>query len=111
MARKEFIEELDDKGYSYEIEGNKIIVTDGGSIDLRYLKSLPQGVEFRYGASIDLNSLETIPQGVEFHVGRNVYLGSLIGGYFMLWDGNIEGIRHGRLLNKMISLGLFDKKK
>jgi hypothetical protein len=32
-------------------------------------------------------------------------------GSFMLWYGNIEGIRQGRLLNKMVSLGLFDKKK
>jgi len=36
-------------------------------------------------------------------------LESLIGGPFNEWEGNIEGINKKRLLNKMISLGLFKR--
>ena len=47
MTREAFIKVLDDKGYSYEIEGNKVIVTHKGNVDLRDLASLSPGVEFR----------------------------------------------------------------
>jgi hypothetical protein len=50
---------------------------------------------------------------VEFNNGGFVFLRSLIGGleygFFDDWRGNIEGIDSNRLLNKMISLGLFDR--
>jgi hypothetical protein len=46
---------------------------------------------------------------VEFKNKWSVYLKSLIGGRFYFWKGNIEGIDEKRLLNKMISLGLFER--
>jgi hypothetical protein len=131
MTREAFIKELKERGYSYEIEGNKIVVTHKGTVYLSSLTSLPPGVVFRNGGSVDLDSLTSLPSGVVFRNGggvnlesltslspgtefRNeeyVYLDSLIGGFFSGWEGNIEGIDSKRLLNKMISLGLFERRR
>jgi hypothetical protein len=52
---------------------------------------------------------------VEFNNGGSVYLRSLIGGstlvdgWFNKWESNIEGIDSKRLLNFMISKGLFER--
>ena len=35
---------------------------------------------------------------------------SIFGNWFSNWDGNIEEIDHKKLLNKMVSLGLFNRK-
>ena len=130
MTREAFIEILDKEGYSYEIEGDKIVVTGGnkdGDVNLRSLETLPSGVEFRNGGYVNLRSLETLPPGVEFRNklkvnlyslktispgvefknGGVVFLRSLIGGGFQDWEGNIHGIDPKRLLNLMISKGLF----
>ena len=112
MTQEAFIEKLDDKGYSYEIEGGKIIVTHKGHVHLSSLTSLPPDVEFKNGHYVFLNSLTSISPGVEFRNGGGVSFESLIdvyGGYFRQWKGNIEGIDSKRLLNKMISIGLFDR--
>ena len=154
MTREEFIKVLEEKGYSYEIIGDKIVVTHKGDVDLDSLEtlppevkfenkgyvdlrsltslpSLPSGVEFKNEGGVSLNSLETlppdvgfenggdvglnsltsIPSGVEFRNGsRYIELDSLTGGWFSAWNGNIEGISSNRLLNKMISDGLFDRR-
>ena len=127
MTREEFIEILDEKGYSYEIEGDQIIVTDEGHVNLGSLTSLPTGVEFRNEGNVDLQSLTSLPLNVEFENDGNVnlksltsispgvefrnedrvYLESLIGGFFNKWKGNIEGIDSNSLLNLMISKGIF----
>ena len=129
MTREEFIEILDETRYSYEIEGDKIVVTHKGYVDLLSLKtispgvvfenggdvwlsrltSLPPGVGFKNGKDVYLDSLKTLSPDVEFRNGRDVDLDSLIGGWFRDWKGNIEGIEPKRLLNKMISLGLFER--
>jgi hypothetical protein len=153
MTREEFIEELKERGYSYEIEGNKIVVTHKGTVYLSSLTSLPPGVEFRNrgdaylpsltsissdvkfnnegyvnlssltslppgvefrneGWWINLESLTSLPPGVEFrNEGWWINLESLTGGTFDEWIGNIEGIDSQRLLNKMISLGLFERRR
>ena len=97
MTQKEFIEILDEKRYSYEIEGDKIIVThkwnillssltslphgvvfkNSGSVNLESLTYLPPGVEFRNGGSVDLASLTSLPPDVEFNNEGTVFLGSL----------------------------------
>ena len=87
MTQEEFIKILKRKKYSYEIEGDKIIVTHKGSVHLKLLTSLPSDVEFR-------------------NVG-NVYLDSLTGGAIIRCEGNIEGIDSKRLLNVMIKRGMF----
>jgi hypothetical protein len=46
---------------------------------------------------------------VEFRNEGDVSLDSLTGGYFSEWKGNIEGIDSKRLLNFMISKGLFER--
>ena len=127
MTRKEFIEVLDREGYSYEIEGDKIIVTNegtvyltdltsippgvvfknGGGVNLQSLTSISPGVEFKNGEGVWLRSLTSLPPGVEFKNGGDVYLKSLVGGIFNDCKGNIKGIDSKRLLNFMISKGMF----
>jgi hypothetical protein len=139
MTQDEFIKVLDKKRYSYEIEGDKIVVThkgvvyldsitslppgvefsNGGGVDLNSLASLPPGVVFMNGGRVDLRSLTSLPPGVEFNNKGNVYkgddykgdvyLGYLIGIWFDEWNGNIEGIDSKRLLNKMIKDGIFER--
>lgn len=107
MTQEEFIKVLDGKEYHYELEGDKIIVTEGGSVYLNSLTSLPSGVVFKNGGVVDLNSLTSLPPDVEFRNGGDVYFKSLIGGWFYYWEGDIEGIDRKRLLNHMISKGMF----
>ena len=97
MTREAFIEVLDEKGYSYKLDGNKIVVTykryvylesletlppdvvfnNKGNAALGSLETLPPGVEFNNGASVFLDSIETLSPGVEFNNGEDVYLESL----------------------------------
>ena len=130
MTQEEFIQILDEKGYSYEIEGDKIIVTysfsvhlesltslppyvvfnNGGNVWVEDLTSLSPGVEFKNEGDVKFRSLTSLPPGVEFKNVGNVYLGSLISGglhYFHYWKGNIEGIEPTSLLNVMIKRGMF----
>ena len=109
MTQEEFINVLDRKDYSYKIEGDLIVVTYKGSVDLESLTSLPPGVEFRNGGYVVLPSLTSLPSGVVFKNGEDVYLGYLIGRWFKEWKGNIEGIDSKRLLNVMIKQGVFER--
>ena len=129
MTREEFIKVLEEKDYSYKIEGDKIVVTHEFAVFLGSLTSLPPGVvfsnrndvflgsltslspgvEFKNVGNVYLGSLTSIPRGVVFKNVGNVYLEYLTGGWIMYWRGNIEGIDPKRLLNKMISLGLFER--
>ena len=149
MTREAFIKVLERKGYSYKIEGDKIVITYKGLVDLKSLTSISPGVVFRNGAGIFLDSLASLPPGVVFENGSDIYfellsslspdvvfnnegnvwldslasippsvefknrghvnLESLIGDWFYSWKGNIEGIKPNRLLNAMISLGLFER--
>jgi hypothetical protein len=129
MNRKKFIKVLERKDYSYEIEGDKIVITDVYTIYLDSLTSLPPGVVFENFSSVHLDSLTSLPPGivfdnegdvflnsltslppdVVFDNKRDVRLESLIGGWFSDWKGNIKGIDRKRLLNKMISIGIFER--
>ena len=134
MTREEFIEILDIQHYSYKVEGNKIIITKGeghelafvylkfltslppgvefkvwGDVYLDYLTSLPPDTEFNNAGSVILNSLTSLPSSAEFNNGGSVWLSALISGRFDDWKGNIEGVNWKRLLNKMISLGVFER--
>jgi hypothetical protein len=136
MTREGFIEILDRVGYSYEIEGDKIIVTDGHRVDdehlvsLNILKSLPPNVHFKNPGTVDLTRVETIPPGTVFSNSGNVNLAGVQsiprnnvefrnGGYIWLmslmtlnteeFEGNIPGINNKRLLNLMINKGLFER--
>jgi hypothetical protein len=128
MIREEFIQALEDHNYSYEIKENKIVATHKGGIIL-FLNSIPSGVEFNSNGvvylyelkdlpsgvmfnnrgDVILDSIKNISRGVKFNNRGDIRLDSLTGGWFYEWDGNINGIGENRLLNKMISLGLFER--
>jgi hypothetical protein len=147
LTQETFIKELERKGYSYEPQGEKCIVTYRGSVWLSSLQSLPPGVVFQNKGNVDLESLQTLPPGVVFQNGgyvnlyslrtlppgvefrnegdvwldslqnlspgvefRNkggVWSGSLIGGWFDEWSGNIKGVHPTDLLNHLIQKGAF----
>ena len=127
MTQEEFIAILDEKGYSYKIKGDKIVVTHKGGVILDSLTSIPPGVEFRNNGRVILDSLTSLPPGFEFKNGGHVYLESLtslppgvefknvgdvdlrslVGGWFEDWSGNIEDIDSKSLLNVMIKRGMF----
>jgi hypothetical protein len=77
MTQEEFIEELKKRSYSYEIEGDEIVVTHQGWVSFPSLKSLPPGVRFQNQRDVSLPSLESLPPGVRFQNQRDVYLNSL----------------------------------
>ena len=110
MTQEAFVKVLERKGYSYKIEGNKIVVTYKFYVDLVSLTSLPPGVVFSNEGEVGLGSLEVIPPDAEFRTTYDVNLQSLTGNWFSEWEGNIKGIRFNRPLNKMISIGLFDRR-
>ena len=146
MTREEFIALLKKKRYSCEMEGDKIMVTHEGNVDLGLLETLPPGVHFKNDGDVFLWNLETLPSGVEFKNDGNVSLSglkSISSGVHFKNDGyvylrsletlppsvrfenggdiylkglgwvnrnegiRIEGVRNKRLLNLMISKGLF----
>jgi hypothetical protein len=129
MTREEFIEILKENKISYEIKGNKVVIThmdtiflhnidtipsnvefnNRGSIYLYRIKFLPQGVVFNNSGSVTLDSVRSISKGVYFNNEGVIELDFIIGGWFFEWEGNIKGIDEKRLLNKMISLGLFER--
>ena len=78
MTQEEFIKVLKKEKYSYEIEGDRIIVTGDGDVNLSALTSLSPGVEFRNGGNVDLDALTSLPPGVEFRNESDVWLDSLI---------------------------------
>jgi hypothetical protein len=111
MTREEFMELLSNKDYSFYIktEGGKIIVTEKWDVWLSSLESLPPEVEFKNGGDVYLEALKSLPPGVEFNNKGNVNLESIMGVWFSQWKGHIYGVDSKRLLNFMISKGLFKK--
>ena len=112
MTIEEFIDVLEEKGYSYVIEGDKIVVTGDDMVILR-LVTLPPGVVFKNRGSVYFELLETIPSGVEFNNRGDVYLGIVprvlyyVNLPFSAWEDNIEGIDSSSLLNSMINKEIF----
>ena len=130
MTTQEFIQTLEDRNYSYEIKENKIVVThDGDVILFNNFNSIPSGVEFNNKGVVYLYELKDLQSGVmfnnkgdivldsiknispdaKFNNSGNIRLEFLDGIWFDKWNGNIKGIGYKRLLNKMVSLGLFDR--
>ena len=77
MTREEFKQELDDRKYSYEEEGNKIIVNNIGIVDLDHLETLPEGIIFSNSDNVYLDSLKVLPEGIIFSNTGAVSLESL----------------------------------
>ena len=55
MTQKEFINILDENGYSYQIKGDRIIVTHEGDVFLQTLDTIPSGVEFENVGDVDFH--------------------------------------------------------
>ena len=111
---EEFKLALEFEGYTYREAEGRILVMGGNkykrNIWLTNWVSLPSGVVFINEGNVWLDSLRRIPPGVVFYNSGRLQLTELSGNKpFHLWDGNIEGIDSKRLLNKMISIGLFDR--
>jgi hypothetical protein len=132
MTREEFINVLIKNRYSYREYGNRIIVNSKRSVVLGSLISMPSGVDFNNVGNVNLDSLIHLPSDVRFYntgivsldsvrsispgvyfkpnyIGDVVWIPLLGGEYFSSWKGNIKDINNFRLLNKMISLGLFER--
>jgi len=76
MTQEEFIKVLDKKGYSYKIEGDKIVVTEEFHVHLR-ATSLPSGVVFKNEGYIHLYALTSLPPDVVFKNEGGVHLYAL----------------------------------
>jgi hypothetical protein len=132
MTREDFIKVLKGKRYSYYIENGWVIVNYDNRLDLESLKTLPERIEFRNHGYVNLCHIKNLPKDIIFNNQGGVYLDSLENltedtkfensGYIVALDRlglilglnykfplRIDGILDRRLLNKMISLGLFDK--
>jgi hypothetical protein len=77
MTREEFISILEEKGYSYRIEGEILIVDHDGDVWLMGLTSLPPNVEFRNVGAVGLRDLKALHDNIEFRNDGNVWLRSL----------------------------------
>ena len=110
-----------------------VVFSNTGGVHLESLRSLPPGVEFKNGGDVHLESLKSLPSDVQFKMWDDgvVYLSSLTSippevkfstasvrldsivgggdGWFSQWKGNIKGIDNKRLLNFMISKGVFER--
>jgi hypothetical protein len=106
-----------------------VVFNNEMDVDLESIKDIPSGVEFNNRSSlylssvtsispdvvfhnewgVDLKSLEEIPRSIVFNNRGWVDLTYLLGGLDYEWKGTIQGISIRRLLNKMISIGLFER--
>jgi len=108
MTQEEFIEVLDMKDYRYKIVDDNLIVThEGAYIDLDEIETFPDNIIFNNRGDIWLKSLRSIPKSVKFMNKGDVSLERLTGDFFDQFGGNIKGIGYMRLLNHMISKGMF----
>jgi hypothetical protein len=106
-----------------------VVFNNEMDVDLESIKDIPPGVEFNNRSSVYLNSvtsispdvifdnewgvnlssLKRIPRSIVFNNKGWVDLSHLLGGLDYEWEGHIKGIYKRRLLNKMISIGLFER--
>lgn len=77
MNRDEFIGMLDKKGYSYKVEGDKIIVNDKRDISFPFRTTIPSGVVFNNGERVNLGAVTSIPSGVKFNNRGEVSMNKL----------------------------------
>ena len=113
MTREEFIAILDRKRYSYEIEGDNIIVTyndDSRHRDvlLSKLTEIPPNVIFNNGGYVNLKSLNSVPRSVQFNNGGYIHLKAIALGIYYLWPFEINNIDNKRIFNILIKRGIFE---
>jgi len=71
---EKFIKTLREKGYEYMRDGDKIIVTHNGYVDLRNLKELPENITFANRWGVYLRSLKKLPETTKFANGGSIDL-------------------------------------
>jgi hypothetical protein len=109
MTSKEFTKVLNKLDISYKMIDGKIIVNDNGNAYLPDEESLPPNIEFRNKGDIYLYRLASISPGVIFNNSGGVHLKRIMGGWWINWEGNIDGMSSKRLLNMMIKQGVFER--
>jgi hypothetical protein len=77
MQRDDFINLLNSKNYTSELDGDTLKITHQGNVDLRSLKTLPENTAFNNQGNVDLRSLKTLPENTAFNNQGNVDLRSL----------------------------------
>ena len=112
MEREEFKRMLKEKGYPCEeSEGRLIVGRTWNNIDLSWVKSIPSGVEFKNALGVYLASLRRIDPSVRFFnlssVISPILGGSIEGSIIWSFSFSVPGIENYRVLNNMISMGLF----
>jgi hypothetical protein len=80
-----------------------------GDVYLYHVENIHPSVKFNNEGDVYLYHVENIHPSVKFNNEGDVYLRSLTGNWFSKWGGNIEGIASKRLLNVMISKGVFER--
>ena len=130
MQREAFIRTLEEKRIPYRLEEGRIMVGRWRSddIDLSGVKEIPSGVVFNTIGNIILPHVEEIPSGVEFRASfiHLDWLRRICPSVRLLENGfvfsplfgtgvydfdeikfKVPGMSDYRVLNRMISLGLF----
>ncbi len=123
MTREEFIDLIEKRNYPYSIEGDTIVFSSRIN-NIRFdITSIPSNVEFKNAGDVFMLNLISVPSNVKFNNGGSVFLTRVIsidsssvflneGGLFLnrsMIPRNIEGIDNKRLINLMISKGLFER--
>ena len=106
MTQEEFIEILDRENYSYIEEDGRVVINYGGDVFF-YMDSFPSDIEFRNEGDVWFENLTHLHHSTVFNNTGGVYFRKIIRGWLRNWKGNIEGIDSKRLLNLMISKGMF----
>ena len=75
--RNDFIKLLKDRGYTYELRKDGLVIHHQGGVNLDSLKALPEGIKFENQGGVYLGSLKVLPEGIKFENQGYVDLESL----------------------------------
>ena len=115
MTKEEFIKELKDRDYEYEVDviGGKIVVKEGDHQGRIYLsqefynynkiESIPSDVYFKNRLTIYLSYLKSLPPGVVFENGGSVRLDNV-----QRISPSVEFSNGGKVSLQSLMGGLFD---
>lgn len=73
MRRDKFMDILDEEGFNFYEQGNKIIIDEPCLFDMD-ISSIPSGVVFRNGGDVYLDYVTNIPKDTEFENDGHVFV-------------------------------------